>query len=263
MSVARHYLFHYYKSNNGDHGDRSSAGVCVAADTSRRGKSFHLLVRHHMGSAGAAPERFTTAWWAEPIPWYSEKSWGEYRKNDLGCGYTRRELAIDLVIHAKGVVLSVVGVTMLLVRVATTQPVGSAVGRSLVVYGVSLVLMFLCSALFNGLAWNKRMLRTLQVADHGGILLLIAGTYTPVMTVAGCPRTPSVVRCHTNKQTNTRNDTDSNGTQTHALVSSPYYDSSAMSSSSSSFLSFLSLPYCTVRPSLSISILFFFFCTGK
>ena len=225
------------------------------------GRAFTSSSATTSAPAGAAPERFTTAWWAEPIPWYSEKSWGEYRKNDLGCGYTRRELAIDLVIHAKGVVLSVVGVTMLLVRVATTQPVGSAVGRSLVVYGVSLVLMFLCSALFNGLAWNKRMLRTLQVADHGGILLLIAGTYTPVMTVAGCPRTLAFVWCVVTQTNCHTNDTATEHKHTR---------SSHLRTSSGHVLLLIFLPVFPVAPLLyctpflpSISILFFFFFHSK
>ena len=78
-------------------------------------------------------------------------------------------------------------------RVAATQPTGSAVGWSLAVYGVSLIAMFVCSAVFNGLAHNKAIMRPLQVLDHGGILLLISGTYTPVMTVAGCPQTLALV----------------------------------------------------------------------
>ena len=51
----------------------------------------------------------------------------QYRKNELKQGYTRRELAADFVIHVKGIVLSVVGVTLLLARVATNPSSGSAV----------------------------------------------------------------------------------------------------------------------------------------
>ena len=74
----------------------------------------------------------------------------QYRKNELKQGYTRRELAADFIIHVKGIVLSVVGVTLLLARVAANPSSGSAVAWSLGVYGVSLILMFVCSAAFNG-----------------------------------------------------------------------------------------------------------------
>ena len=47
------------------------------------------------------------------------------------------------------------------------------------------MLMFACSAAFNGLAWSKH-LHLLQLADHTGILALICGSYSPMMTRAGC-----------------------------------------------------------------------------
>merc|ERR1719421_1356919 len=46
--------------------------------------------------------------------------------------------------------------------------------------------MLCCSAVFNGLAWSRHIW-ALQLCDHTGILLLIAGTYTPMMTFVCCP----------------------------------------------------------------------------
>ena len=56
-------------------------------------------------------------------------------------------------------------------------------------YAFSLVCMLFCSATFNMMVatWKKSTWE-LQLADHLGILLLIAGTYTPFMLHACSPR---------------------------------------------------------------------------
>jgi channel protein (hemolysin III family) len=59
------------------------------------------------------------------------------------------------------------------------------VAISLIMYGVCLFGMLCCSTLFNSLAWSLRHLWVLQLIDHAGILLLICGTYTPIMILAG------------------------------------------------------------------------------
>ena len=57
----------------------------------------------------------------------------------------------------------------------------------LVADGASLLTMLCCSAAFNALAWSRHIW-ALQLADHTGILLLIAGTYSPFMAMACCPK---------------------------------------------------------------------------
>ena len=67
----------------------------------------------------------------------------------------------------------------------TPAPLAAGLG----LYALSLVCMLFCSATFNMMVatWKKSTWE-LQLADHLGILLLIAGTYTPFMLHACSPR---------------------------------------------------------------------------
>ncbi len=51
---------------------------------------------------------------------------------------------------------------------------------SLLVYGISLVLMFLASALYHMIKSRPEVIQRLRKFDHSAIYLLIAGTYTPI-----------------------------------------------------------------------------------
>jgi len=67
--------------------------------------------------------------------------------------------------------------------------VGSARSRSGVVgaavYGASLVLLFLVSAVYHRGFWAPPVRRVLGRIDHSAIFLLIAGTYTPLCLLLG------------------------------------------------------------------------------
>ncbi len=51
---------------------------------------------------------------------------------------------------------------------------------SLLVYGISLILMFLASALYHMIKSRPEVIQRLRKFDHSAIYLLIAGTYTPI-----------------------------------------------------------------------------------
>jgi len=51
---------------------------------------------------------------------------------------------------------------------------------SLIIYGVSLMLMFSASAAYHMIPAKPKALRVLRKMDHSAIYLLIAGTYTPI-----------------------------------------------------------------------------------
>lgn len=51
---------------------------------------------------------------------------------------------------------------------------------SVLVYGISLVLLFATSALYHLGSWSGRWRTILRTADHANIFLVIAGTYTPI-----------------------------------------------------------------------------------
>lgn len=97
---------------------------------------------------------------------------------------TRERLSVEelanCATHGVGLALSVAGLVAL---VALAWAYGDAWHRvSCAVYGASLVMLYLASTLYHG-ARRPRAKRVLQVLDHCGIYLLIAGTYTPFTLV--------------------------------------------------------------------------------
>lgn len=97
--------------------------------------------------------------------------------------YSRAEVVSDWVVHVAGLVAVVAAVPVLIVVTALHRGDAPAiVGAS--VYGATLVLMILCSALYHFIrrpdwAW------LLQRLDHSAIYLKIAGTYTPFTLMTG------------------------------------------------------------------------------
>lgn len=90
--------------------------------------------------------------------------------------YSSSEEILNSVTHAVGVVLAIVGLCFLAIR-ATEQ--GNLIDIvSCVIFGVSLIFLYSSSTLYHCVIQPpiKAIFRTL---DHVGILLLIAGTYTP------------------------------------------------------------------------------------
>lgn len=94
--------------------------------------------------------------------------------------YSLSEEIANAVSHGLGTIAATVGVTLLLVKaipvLATAELIGVAV------YGVSLILLFLCSTLYHSIthAEAKALFKRL---DHCAIYLLIAGTYTPMLMI--------------------------------------------------------------------------------
>jgi hemolysin III len=85
------------------------------------------------------------------------------------------------VIHGVGVVLSVIGLTVLVIQTAMSGTASDVLASA--VYGVSLILLYSASTLYHTVRTEsaRRVLRTL---DHIAIFLLIAGTYTPFTLIA-------------------------------------------------------------------------------
>lgn len=80
---------------------------------------------------------------------------------------------LNAVSHGIGVVLSIVGFVFLLKKADSGLHY-----VSFIIYGVSLLLLFLASTLYHSLIFTKAK-KVFQVFDHCSIYLLIAGTYTP------------------------------------------------------------------------------------
>ncbi|PYS83983.1 MAG: hemolysin III [Acidobacteria bacterium] len=90
------------------------------------------------------------------------------------------EEVANCITHGVGLVLSIAGLVALVVVACMYGGALQVVSGS--VYGASLVILYTASTLYHG-ARSPRRKRLLQVVDHCGIYLLIAGTYTPFTLV--------------------------------------------------------------------------------
>lgn len=82
--------------------------------------------------------------------------------------------------HGLGVLLGVVALILMLVRRDTDQ---SWSLFSVVVYGLSIIILFLASTLYHA-STSEANKHRYRIVDHISIYLLIAGTYTPVLLLA-------------------------------------------------------------------------------
>lgn len=92
----------------------------------------------------------------------------------------RREF-INSITHGLGILASIAGLIMLLLRAARAENVWMFVGFSL--YGASSILLFISSTLYHALQVGK-VKSFFRYIDHGSIYLLIAGTYTPFALIS-------------------------------------------------------------------------------
>lgn len=96
-------------------------------------------------------------------------------KRDIS--YTSLEEKINIWSHAAGILLSLVGMTLLIMKaVKLSVPVLHWVAY--LIYGVSQVAVFSASTLYHS-SQNEKLRRRLNVFDHSAIYLSIAGSYTP------------------------------------------------------------------------------------
>ena len=96
------------------------------------------------------------------------------KKSSLG------ELIADSVTHGIGVLLSITGLVLILVK--TNSVIGYISGS---VYGFCLIFLYMSSTLFH--SFPEHFIRTRSVFqrfDHSGVFLLIVGTYTPIILYA-------------------------------------------------------------------------------
>jgi hemolysin III len=94
--------------------------------------------------------------------------------------HTLREEIANALTHGLGVVAALCG-SSVLITIAAMQGNGWQLG-SAIVYGVTLILLYLASTLYHAVPHPTAKAR-LKVFDHCAIYLLIAGTYTPITLV--------------------------------------------------------------------------------
>lgn len=94
--------------------------------------------------------------------------------------YTKGEEIFNSVTHGIGALLSVVGLTVMIIFAALFGNVWQVVSVS--IYGATLVILYTMSTLYHALT-NEKAKKIFQIFDHSSIYLLIAGTYTPYTLV--------------------------------------------------------------------------------
>ena len=92
--------------------------------------------------------------------------------------YSPLEERLNAISHGAGVIAATVGLIFLLIKVD-----GIYGQFACLVYGLSMILMFLSSTLYHS-AKSQNFKAFFKVVDHSAIYLLIAGTYTPFMVLA-------------------------------------------------------------------------------
>jgi hemolysin III len=93
---------------------------------------------------------------------------------------TKLEEQLNALTHGIGAALGIAALVVLIVYVDSTTPWGLF---SVVVYGISIVILFLASTFYHAVEGEKRK-HYFRIVDHVSIYLLIAGTYTPVLLIA-------------------------------------------------------------------------------
>ena len=93
------------------------------------------------------------------------------------------EEILNSVSHGVGFILAIIG-SFVLVSEANATYATDFHFWACVLYSISLNMLFLFSCLFHSFFMMPRTSRILQILDHVGIYLLIAGSYTPFMLIA-------------------------------------------------------------------------------
>lgn len=91
--------------------------------------------------------------------------------------YKLSEELINGISHGIGVLLSILFLVLTIIKAK-----GALAIVSVIIYGVSSILLYLMSTLYHSFKPNNAK-RVFRILDHCSIFLLIAGTYTPVVLI--------------------------------------------------------------------------------
>ncbi|WP_027085732.1 PAQR family membrane homeostasis protein TrhA [Cohnella panacarvi] len=94
--------------------------------------------------------------------------------------YTRREEVVNAITHGLGTLLSIAGLTLLIVFASLEGTSWHVV--SFTIYGVTMLLLYTASTLVHAFPEGK-VKDLFETFDHSCIYLFIAGTYTPILLV--------------------------------------------------------------------------------
>ena len=97
--------------------------------------------------------------------------------------YSRAEVLSDAAVHAVGLVSALIAAPVLVTLAAVWFGDPTTVAAA-AIYGLSLIAMFVCSAVYNHLALPARK-DVLRRLDQSAIYVKIAGSYTPFAVLTG------------------------------------------------------------------------------
>ncbi|HKL13519.1 MAG TPA: hemolysin III family protein [Halanaerobiales bacterium] len=95
--------------------------------------------------------------------------------------YSKKEEIANAITHGLGIAFGIFALVFLILTHYKTTDVYGLV--SYIVYGVSLIILYLSSTLYHSIPIKKAKIH-LRRLDHASIFILIAGTYTPISMVA-------------------------------------------------------------------------------
>lgn len=95
--------------------------------------------------------------------------------------YTKWEEIANAVIHGIGILFGIFALVFLIVTHYKSSDLYDMI--SYIVYGSSLIILYLASTLYHGIPIQKAKIH-LRKFDHASIFILIAGTYTPISMIA-------------------------------------------------------------------------------
>jgi len=93
---------------------------------------------------------------------------------------TKLEEQLNAWTHGFGALLGVIALVLLIVDSNHLKPWSLF---SVIVYGLSIIILFLASTFYHAVEGEKRK-HYFRIVDHISIYLLIAGTYTPVLLIS-------------------------------------------------------------------------------
>ena len=90
--------------------------------------------------------------------------------------YSKKEEKLNVLTHAFGLIMSIVGLPFLLLK--SSQYNGFWKPLSIIIFGVSLIVLYAASTFYHA-SKDSKLRRKLNIFDHAAIYILIAGTYSP------------------------------------------------------------------------------------
>ncbi|MFC2947201.1 PAQR family membrane homeostasis protein TrhA [Virgibacillus sediminis] len=85
---------------------------------------------------------------------------------------------VNALTHLFGAILAAVGLVFLIIKASGNSDSAIAV-TSVVIFGISMILLYSASATYHTVVANDQVIQFLRKVDHSMIYVLIAGTYTP------------------------------------------------------------------------------------